>query len=62
MAKWWKDKAPGNAKEVRDRLLTGEYKLRACPDCSRMNGRLSRDADDRCTFGHGCRRYNEAGQ
>jgi hypothetical protein len=45
----FKDKAP------RQRMA-GPLGLRKCPSCGRMNGRLQRDDDDRCTFGHGCRR------
>lgn len=58
MAKWWRDKAPGNAREVKARMAAGRYGLHACPDCSRLNGLLQRDDDDRCSAGVGCRRID----
>lgn len=60
MAKWHRDKAPGNVREVKAKMRAGRYGLKPCPNCGRMNGMLDRDDGDVCAIGRGCRPFDKS--
>lgn len=41
---------------IRRRRLSGDYGLKPCPRCGRLNGKLQRTRGHMCAIGVGCRK------